>query len=331
MSRPALATWLLAAAVAAFPTWEEWRFRLAPGAFEGFSCIGSGWSEPSPLDPLRGDLDALLLNVEAWAIPPLLILAALLARRNPRRAGRRTAVVLVLIAVVEPATPLYSFPDECGGLIPLLTAEWFTTVMDSWGSTQLCLIGAAVLILLATWRMSDATPGEATGVTWRRPVALLVDYLLVVAVLTFVVEPILWLPGVDELPLSVSVHHGLLNQATIRSDTVDFEGLIILFVVFLYFWGQHTLWGQTPGKRLLRIQVTPTRTAKRMALRTLIFALLVFVSLVGPVVLIVNGMWTLLDPEGRALHDRLLNTEVTRKARSTGQREARVRPFPGQR
>ncbi|WP_285586278.1 RDD family protein [Herbidospora sp. NBRC 101105] len=330
MSRPALATWLLAAAVAAFPTWEEWRFRLTPGAFEGFSCIGNGWSEPSPLDPLRGDLDALLVNVEAWTIPPLLILAALLARRNPRRAGRRTAVVLVLIAVVIPATPLYSSPDECGGLIPLFSAEWFTTVLESWGSTQLCLIGAAALILLASWRTSDAPQGK-TGVTWRRPVALLVDYLLVVAVLTFVVEPVLWLPGVDELPLSVNVYHGLLNQATIRWDTVDFDGLIVLFVVFLYFWGQHTLWGQTPGKRLLRIQVTPVRAAKRMAVRTLIFPLLVFVSLAGPVVLIVNGMWTLLDPAGRALHDRLLNTEVIRKARSTGQREARVRPFPGQR
>ncbi|WP_062347342.1 RDD family protein [Herbidospora yilanensis] len=214
---------------------------------------------------------------------------------------RARGVVLVLIAVVKPATPLYSSPEECGGPIPLLTAEWFTTVMDSWGSTQLCLIGAAALILLATWRTSDATPQETTGVTWRRPVALLVDYLLVIAV----VEP----------TLSVGGHNGLLNEGTIRLDTVDFDGLIVLLVVFLYFWGQHTLWGQTPGKRLLRIQVTPARTAKRMALRTLIFPLLVFVSPAGPVALIVNGMWTLLDPEGRALHDRLLNTEVTRKAR----------------
>ncbi|WP_030455290.1 RDD family protein [Herbidospora cretacea] len=305
MSRPALATWLAAAAVAAFPTWEEWRYRLDPGPLEGFSCIG-GWAETSPLDPLRGDLDMLLMDVEAWAIAPLLILGALLARRDPRRAGRRTAAVLVLIAVVEPATPLYSSEDGCG-TIPILSAEWFATVMDSWVSTQYCLIAAAALVLLATWR-ADGAPSPSAGLVWHRAVAVLVDYVALLALLTFVVGPMLWLPGW----MSLNLDYGLLNRATIKLDCVDLEGLVVLSVVFLYFWGQHALWGQTLGKRLLGLEVSATRTA----LRTLIFPLLVFVPFAGPVILIANGMWTLLDPEGRALHDRLLNTEVTRKART---------------
>ncbi|TKK90407.1 RDD family protein [Herbidospora galbida] len=308
MSRPALATWLVAAAVAAFPTWEEWQYRLVPGSFEIIGCAGMGWPETSPLDPLRGDLDALLMDVEAWAIPSLLILGALLAclrGRDPRRVGRRTAGVLVLIAVVKPATPLYSSPEDCGGGIPILSAEWFATVLDSWGSTQVCLIGAAALILLVTWRAGDGT-SSSTGVIWRRAVALLVDYAVVLVLLTFVVGPIMWL---TDWP-SLSLDYGLLNRATISLDDIDLDGLPVLLVVFLYFWGQHRLWGQTLGKRLMGIHVS----SAHMALRTLIFPILVFVPFVGPLVLIVNGMWTLLDPEDRALHDRFLNTEVARSA-----------------
>lgn len=74
LSRPALLTWMVATAVAAFPTWEEWRFRLHPDPVEMRACMGSGWLETSPLDPLRGDLDGVMQNVEAWAIPALLVL-----------------------------------------------------------------------------------------------------------------------------------------------------------------------------------------------------------------------------------------------------------------
>ncbi|WP_157519964.1 RDD family protein [Herbidospora daliensis] len=295
LSRPALLTWLVAAAVAAYPTWEEWRFRLDPGPLE-FFCLGDGWLDVSPLDPLRGDLDTLLMDVEAFAIPSLLIImGAFFARQDARRAGRRTAGVLVLIAVVKPATPLYSSPEECGGTILILSGEWFATVVDSWGSTQVCLIAAAVLVLLVTWRKSASS---STGRTWRRVVAFLVDYLALIVILS--------LPG-----LSYSLGYGLLNSATVQLDVIDFDRWLVVLVVFLYFWVQHRLWGQTLGKRLAGVHIVPNR---RMALRT-VLSLLVFVAVVGPVVLIVDGMWALLDPEGRALHDRLLKTEVTRTVR----------------
>lgn len=326
LSRPALLTWLVAAAVAAFPTWEEWRFRLHPGPVEMYACMGSGWLETSPLDTLRGDLDGIMQNVEAWAIPALLVLGGFLAclgHRNPRSVGRRTAGVLVLIAVIKPATPLYASAEECGGPIPILSTEWFATVMSSWGSTQLCLLGAAALVLLVTRMMSGATSkrpevASSTGVTWRRPVALLVDYAIVIVVLTFVVQPILLLTGVDEFFPSIHLGYGLLNGAALSLDNADPERLLVLFVVFLYFWAQHSLRGQTLGKRLLRIRLISARTTVRptvgrTALRTLIFPLLVFVPVAGPIVLIVDGVWALLDPEGRTLHDRWANTEVTRK------------------
>ncbi|WP_162641555.1 RDD family protein [Streptosporangium sp. 'caverna'] len=288
--------------------------------------MGSRWSETSPLGPLRGDLDGIMQNVEAWAVPALLVLGGFLAclgRRNPRSVGRRTAGVLVLIAVIKPATPLYSSAEECGGPIPILSTEWFATVMSSWGSTQLCLLGAAALVLLVTRMMSDATSSRpeaasSTGVTWRRPVALLIDYAVVIVVLDFVVSPILRLTGVDEFLSSIYLDFGLLNEATLSLDNVDLGRLLVLFVVFLYFWAQHSLWGQTPGKRLLRIHLISTRTAVRptvgrTALRTMVFPFLAFVPVAGPVFLIVDGVWALLDPEGRALHDRWANTDVTRK------------------
>ncbi|GAA3078460.1 hypothetical protein GCM10017600_06300 [Streptosporangium carneum] len=107
-------------------------------------------------------------------------------------------------------------------------------------------------------------------------------------------------------------------MAALSLDDADPERLLALFVVFLYFWVQHSLWGQTPGKRLLRIRLISTRTtvrptAGRTALRALIFPLLVFVPVAGPIALIVDGVWALLDPEGRTLHDRWANTDVTRK------------------
>ncbi|GAA5039129.1 hypothetical protein HNP84_003492 [Thermocatellispora tengchongensis] len=119
-SRSALLPWTAAAAVAAFPTWEEWRSRLRPEWLETRACLGGfGPWETSPLDPLRGDLARILENVVAWGVPALLVLAgfaACMGRREPRRAGRRTSGVLVLIALIEPATPVYvsASAEDCG-------------------------------------------------------------------------------------------------------------------------------------------------------------------------------------------------------------------------
>jgi uncharacterized RDD family membrane protein YckC len=317
---------MVATAVAAFPTWEEWRFQLQPTTAEIYSCVRQALWETSPLDPLRGDLDTIMENVEAWAVPALLVFAGFLAclrGRGPRSVGRRTAGVLVLIAVLEPVTPAYSSPEACGGLIPILSGEWFATVMSSWGSTQFCLLIAAALVLLAAWMMSATTSERSavalpTGLTWRRLVALLVDYVIIIVALVFVIQPILFLTGIDRFAPSIHLDFGLLNWLALWLVNADPERLIVLPGVFLYFWVQHGLWGLTPGKRLLRIRLVSAQTAERptagkAALRALIFPLLVFVPIAGPLALIVDGLWALLDPDGRPLHDRWGNTEVTRR------------------
>ncbi|MEU8104638.1 RDD family protein [Nonomuraea muscovyensis] len=323
LSKPAFLAWLAATAVAAIPTWEEWRFRLRPDAFETRGCMRFGPWETSPLAPLRDDLDGIMANVEAWAVPALLVLTgflACLAVGDPRRVGRRTAGVLVLIAVIKPATPAYTTPEACGGLIPLLSAEWFATVMSSWGSTQLCLLGAAALVLLTTWTMSPTAPertavAPSTGVTWRRLVALLVDYAIIIVVLAFVIRPALVMTGIGT---HVHLDFGLSNRTALSPDNLELDRLLVLAGVFVYFWAQHTLWGRTPGKRLLRIrlvsaQTTGRPTAGKTALRTLFFPLLILEPRVGPLALLVDGLWALLDADGRTLHDRWGNTEVTRR------------------
>ncbi|MFD0884625.1 RDD family protein [Streptosporangium algeriense] len=179
------------------------------------------------------------------------------------------------------------------------------------GETQICLLGAAVLVLSASAAMERPAAPPPAGVTWRRPEALLADYVIILVILTFV--PLL---GGENLHLDF----GLLNRAPLSPDDVDLEELIILPTVFLYFWGQHALWGRTPGKRLMGIHLVHTGTA-RTALRALLFPLLVFVPVYGPLVLVVDGVWTLLDRDGRTLHDRLANTDVAISAKGFAKSE----------
>ncbi|MFC3980046.1 RDD family protein [Streptosporangium jomthongense] len=302
LPRTAPLTWAAAVAVAAFPTWQEWRFLAQPAEYELQVCLGGMSWGTSPLTSLRGDLGQVMANVMAWAVPAALVLVGLLAclgGRDARRVGRWTAVLLILVAVAKPLVPSYMSDDGCSP-IPLFSAEWFGTVLGVLGEDQICLLGAAVLVLWASAAMERPAAPSPAGVAWRRAVALLADYAIILVVLTLV--PLF--AGED-----FHLDHGLLNRASLSLDDVDLEQLVILPTVFLYFWGQHALWGRTPGKRLMGIHLVHAGTA-RTALRALLFPLLVFVPVHGPLVLIVDGAWALLDPEGRMLHDRLTGTEV---------------------
>ncbi|MBB5626485.1 RDD family protein [Sphaerisporangium krabiense] len=278
------------------------------------------------MDPLRGDLDVLMENVVTWAVPALVVVVGFLAcvgGRGPRSVAWRTAGALCVIAVVEPLTPAYAAGDGSCGLLPILSAEWFATVMGAWGSTQFCLLGAAVLVLVASRMTVPATSEHVAaappdGVTWRRPIAVLVDYAIIIVILTFGLPLVMGLTDLDR-PFSMSLDFGLLGEGvSLLSFHVEAGWLIVLFVVFLYFWGQHSRWGRTLGKRLLRIHVVCARTggrppAGRAALRALIFPMALFVPVVGPLVLVLDGLWTLVDPGARTLHDRWARTEVARR------------------
>ncbi|MGW3367286.1 RDD family protein [Streptosporangium canum] len=259
---------------------------------------------------------------EDWAVAALVVLLGLLAclgRRDPGVTGRLVAGFLVLIAVIAPLASLHSDRKGCDET-PLFSADWFGGVAGGWGITQLCLLVAAALVFAASRAMRSVTadePGESqAGMVWRRPVAALVDYLIIVTFLSAVVGAA-W-PLID-MGFKVQMGAGLLERAdayVFRSSPRPAE-LAVLAGLFLYFWVQHALWGRTLGKRLLGVRVIAMRTggrlgAGRTALRTLVFPLLAFVPDVGLWCLLAGGLWMLLDPDGRVLHDRWLGAAVVR-------------------
>ncbi|MFI6452467.1 RDD family protein [Streptosporangium amethystogenes] len=328
LSRSVLSVGVAAAAVAALSAWELRREPLdreeptqTSGNIYELICRYSGESTLSPLAPLRRDLEAVMEITEGWAVAALVVLLGLLAclgRRDPGVTGRRVAGLLVLIAVIEPLASLYSYRRSCDETIPLFSVGWFRGAAGGWGITQLCLLVVAALVFAASRAVRSVTadePGASqAGMVWRRPAAALVDYLIVVAVFSVVVG-MAWLL----IDIEVRMGAGLLEwaDAYVFRSSVKPVGLTILSGLFLYFWVQHALWGRTLGKRLLGVRVIAARTggrlgAGRTALRTLVFPLLAFVPGVGLWCLLAGGLWMLLDPDGRVLHDRLLGAAVVR-------------------
>ncbi|WP_336217046.1 RDD family protein [Nonomuraea sp. LPB2021202275-12-8] len=333
LSRSALFTWVAAVAVAAIPAWELWRERLdaeelvrthGEPTIYGLVCLYSAGPTLSPLTSLGRDLDVVIEVTAGWAVPALVVLVGLLAclgHRDPATTGRRVAGLLIFVAVVEPLVSLYRAPGECGGMISLLSADWFRAVAGAWGLNQVCLLTAAGLVLGASRatrpsREQERVPSPA-GTAWRRPAAFLVDYLIVSVVLGVVVGP-LW----SEIGLGSGFRmgYGLLGRVDVFGSGVRPAESAVLSGLFLYFWVQHALWGRTLGKRLMKVRVVAARTGGRLGagkavLRTLAFPLLAFVPGVGLLCILVDGLWMLLDPEGRVLHDRWLGAAVVRDGR----------------
>ncbi|MBT2231162.1 RDD family protein [Nonomuraea sp. NEAU-A123] len=254
------------------------------------------------------------------ALPALVVLLGLLAclaRRDGGVTARRVAGLLVLISVTGPLVSPYR-DSICPETIPLLSTAWFRAVAGAWGITQLCLLIAAVLVLAASRAIrpssgEEPVPSE-TGMAWRRAAAALVDYLIVTGVLGVVVGP-LW--SVVGLGPGSHVGDGLLEHVGVFQSSVRPADLAIPSGLFLYFWVPYALWGRTLGKRLLGMRVVAAGTggrvgAGRAALRTMAFPLIAFIPGVGLLCLFADGLWMLLDPEGRVLHDRWLGTAVVR-------------------
>ncbi|TQS21837.1 RDD family protein [Microbispora sp. KK1-11] len=327
----AVPAWTAATALAAVPTWELWRERweleYGEGFFEIQGCVGMLGGDEWPLSTLRDDLSRVVDTAEGWAVPALAVLLGLLAYvrdRDREVVGRRVAGLLVVIAVVEPLIPMYSEPGGCLGTIPLLSVDWFRAVLGGWGPNQLCLLLAAALVYAASRTAAWEEPvAAATGTAWRRPVAALIDYLVVVTALRVVVEPAWSLISSDGIWFTW-FGQGLLGRL---DDVLDArarpEELLALFTLLLYFWAQHTLWGRTLGKRLLRVRLVDARTGERLgagraALRTLAFPCLAVVPDIGPVLLLAGGLAAFLDARGQFLHDRLLGAAVVRTRHTTG-------------
>ncbi|MDP9847626.1 RDD family protein [Streptosporangium lutulentum] len=331
LSWSALSAWMAAAVVAAFPNLKLWYERFKPEEFVqahgvpetiyGFVGLYSSGSTLSPFVPLQVDLEVVMEITGDWAVPALVVLLGLLAclgRRDPRVTGRRVAGLLVLIAVIALLVRSYSGREIYAEMFPPFNADGFGAVAGGWAVTQLCLLVAAALVFAASREMrpvtGDEPAGSRAGMVWRRPVAALADYLIVVTVLGVIVGPVWSLIGIGtEYPMAF----GFLERIDVLQSSPEPVELVILSVLFLYFWVQHALWGRTLGKRLLGIRVIAANTggrlgAGRTALRALVFPLLAFVPEVGLLCLLAGGLWMLLDPEGRVLHDRWLGAAVVR-------------------
>jgi hypothetical protein len=192
LSRLQLFLWLGALGAAAYPTWEVWSALLSESLL--YTCGGSGyWSESvwqqsfDPLLlPLRADVQALVAPAITWAVPALVVLWTL-RHRHSARAGRQAAATLTLLAVLDTFAVPYFDPEACDVLHPFTTA-WFARAGDQLGTTDLPLLVAAALLLLATQFPSPAerplaTPGRIRSVA-RWTATCLIAYWAVALVLS---------------------------------------------------------------------------------------------------------------------------------------------------
>ncbi|WP_406675152.1 hypothetical protein WBK31_16265 [Nonomuraea sp. N2-4H] len=166
MSSSAPLAWAAAPAAAAYPTWDAWRTRFewpapperiyeeyyagdAGGFAEGSVRCDPGAIDRSPFLLVRDDLATLAEVATTWAVPVLIVLFALVRRCSPT-AAPRAAWALTLLAVIRPLSADYRGEDVCSGSLPLFTADWFEAVLAGWELGELWLLGAALLVLLAS-------------------------------------------------------------------------------------------------------------------------------------------------------------------------------------
>ncbi|MFI7470657.1 hypothetical protein [Nonomuraea sp. NPDC049646] len=193
MSPSAPLAWLAALATAAYPTWDTWKTSfdwsslftaayvpeqyLAQLHYEGFtegvvSCVRPYDAiDHSPFLPLRDDLATLTELATTWAVPVLAVLVALM-RRHSATAGPRAAWMLALIALARPLSADYQGDSICSGSLPMFTQDWFEALSGGWGLWELCLLAAALLVLLAS--NSPALP-----ISGRRALTTVMDALVV--------------------------------------------------------------------------------------------------------------------------------------------------------
>ena len=133
-------------------------------------------------------------------------------------------------------------------------------------------------------------PPAAPADRWRRMVAFLID------------GPIIWIVG---FPIGLLVvmtdpyyatHQGEINEVM--------RGSAILAAI-LYFWVAHAIWGQTLGKRLMRIKVVRAN-GRPPGFGWGIIRVLVMFALATLWI----TWWPMLGEERRAIHDYAAGTWV---------------------
>lgn len=165
---------------------------------------------------------------------------------------------------------------------------------------------------------------------WRRLLARVIDG----AILIVIFAP-LWVPPwstffrtlrriTDQYPAGTRL--GTIPAA--KNAIATAEGHLVgkLFIVaagfylvaFIYDWIQHSMWGQTIGKRALGTRVVkadgnPQVGAGSACGRAAIYALSPLVPFVGWLFDLLNELWLTWDPRRQCLHDKAAHTVVVKK------------------
>ncbi|WP_091097733.1 RDD family protein [Nonomuraea pusilla] len=312
-----LAAWAAAAAVAAVPTWEQWRLaaELDGASTYHVSMCRGGAETVALVEALRADLGRLHATAVTWGVPAVAVLAGLLLSVAGKAApGRRLAGGLALTALAGPLTPVYFHPDECGP-VAIFSGVWVAQVLECVGIREVCLLVAALLVLAASApeRPAGHPAGRGEpGAAWRRTAALALDYLVAVTVLALATQAL----GLDGAGLDLGER--LLPEPGDTSSEAVVRATLSAPLLFLYAWGFHLLRGRTPGKLLLGLRVAFPEgggRVRRAALRALLFPVLVVMPGFGMIWLFLDGLCALVDPDGRAAHDRFTGGRVVRAGR----------------
>jgi uncharacterized RDD family membrane protein YckC len=165
---------------------------------------------------------------------------------------------------------------------------------------------------------------------WRRLLARVIDGLI----LAVVFSP-LWIPAwhtffnrlttiANQYPAGTSLSSVPAARTAIAAAESHLEGalfvvgLVFYLVAFAYDWIQHSLWGQTIGKRALGTRVVradgnPVVGPGPAAGRAAIYALTPVVPFVGWLFDLLNELWLTWDPRRQCLHDKAAHTVVIKK------------------
>jgi uncharacterized RDD family membrane protein YckC len=166
-------------------------------------------------------------------------------------------------------------------------------------------------------------PGDPTlAEFWQRIVARLLDGVVVSVILSpLMIWYFAWYFGhaPDLTPTDpndpAAVHHLLVTELRLMGVSLLF-GAAVAVVTFFYDWFQHTRWGQTVGKRVVKTKVVMVAdrspvTGGAAAARAGMYALVPQIPLAGSLYGLLDSLWLLWDkPNRQCLHDKVARTVV---------------------
>jgi len=178
---------------------------------------------------------------------------------------------------------------------------------------------------------------------WRRLLARWIDGFVLLVLTSW-----LWIPAEINFihqvsTISSQTDDPVAQQTAMTNATSQLAGRVLLLGVaiailsFFYDWLQHSLWGQTLGKRALGTVVVTADTWSKISAgaaagRAAVYSLPAGVPYAGGLFGLLNELWLLWDERRQCLHDKAGRTVVAKKALLAGpasQTPGGAPPYPG--